>query len=103
MKLKFKQNSEIASYVNKTYNKSYNDNYISTIFHQKIISSIAEAAREHREIMENIFYPENFKKCKDCGKTLLMNTDNFVRQKKSNDGFSPRCKRCEKEKRSRYN
>ena len=102
MKLKFKQNSEIASYVNKTYNKSYNDNYISTIFHQKIISSIAEAAREHREIMENIFYPENFKRCKDCGKTLLMNTDNFVRQKKSNDGFSPRCKRCEKEKRSRY-
>ena len=33
MKLKFKQNSDIASYINKTYNKSYNDNYISTIFH----------------------------------------------------------------------
>ena len=33
MKLNHKQNSEIASYLNKTYDKSYNDNYISTIFH----------------------------------------------------------------------
>ena len=102
MKLKFKQNSDIASYINKTYNKSYNDNYISTIFHQKIIPQIANAARVHREIMENIFYPENFKKCKDCGKVYLLNSDNFVKQKKSNDGFSPRCKVCEKLKRSKY-
>lgn len=102
MKLKFKQNSDIASYINKTYNKSYNDNYISTIFHQKIIPQITNAARVHREIMENIFYPENFKKCKDCGKVYLLNSDNFVKQKKSNDGFSPRCKACEKLKRSKY-
>lgn len=102
MKLGFKQNSEIASYINKTYKKSYNDNYISTIFHQKIIPQIADAARVHREIMENIFYPENFKKCKDCGKVYLLNSDNFVKQKKSNDGFSPRCKACEKLKRSKY-
>ena len=58
MKLHHKQNSDIAHYINKTYGKSYNDNYISTIFHQKIIPQIAQAAREHREIMENIFYPE---------------------------------------------
>lgn len=102
LKLQFKQNSDIASYLNKTYNKSYNDNYISTIFHQKIIPQVADAARKHREIMENIFYPENFKKCKDCGRVLLLNADNFVRQKKSSDGFSPRCKACEKAKRSKY-
>lgn len=102
MKLKFKQNSDIASYINKTYNKSYNDNYISTIFHQKVIPQVAGAARVHREIMENIFYPERFKKCKDCGKVYLLNSDNFVKQKKSNDGFSPRCKACEKLKRSKY-
>lgn len=102
MKLKFKQNSDIASYINKTYNKSYNDNYISTIFHQKVIPQVAGAARVHREIMENIFYPERFKKCKDCGKVYLLNSENFVKQKKSNDGFSPRCKACEKLKRSKY-
>lgn len=102
MKLNKKQNFEIAQYLNKTYSKSYNENYISTIFHQKIIPQVAEAARTHREIMENIFYPENFKKCKDCGRILLLNSKNFVKQKKSNDGFSPRCKVCEKLKRSKY-
>lgn len=102
LKLQHKQNSDIANYINKTYKKSYNDNYISTIFHQKIIPQIAEAACTHREIMENIFYPENFKKCKDCGRVLLLNNKNFVKQKKSNDGFSPRCKACEKLKRSKY-
>lgn len=102
LKLNNISNYDIANQLNKKYNKSYNENYISTIFHQKIIPQIADAARQHREIVENIFYPENFKKCKDCGKVLLMTSDNFVRQKKSSDGFSPRCKRCEKLKRSRY-
>ena len=102
LKLKNTSNLDIAKYLNKTYNKSYNENYISTIFHQKIIPSVANAALAHREILENIFYPENFKKCKDCGRVLLMTSDNFVKQKKSSDGFSPRCKQCEKIKRSKY-
>lgn len=102
LKIEGKQNLEIAKYLNKTYNKTYNENYISTIFHQKIIPQIAAAASAHREILENIFYPENFKKCRDCGQVLLMNNNNFVKQKKSSDGFSPRCKRCEKVKRSKY-
>lgn len=102
LKLRNVPNLEIAKQINKTYNKSYNENYISTIFHQKIIPSVAAAAQAHREILENIFYPENFKKCKDCGRVLLMTGDNFVRQKKSSDGFSPRCKQCEKIKRSKY-
>ena len=99
LKLKKVSNQRVAQIINETYDKSYNDNYISTIFHQKIIPQIAEAASYHREVMENIFYPTNFKKCKDCGRVLLASPRNFVRQKKSNDGFSPRCKKCEKIKR----
>ena len=102
LKLKNTPNLDIAKQLNQKYNKTYNENYISTIFHQKIIPSIAAAASEHREILENIFYPENFKKCKDCGQVLLMTSTNFVKQKKSSDGFSPRCKQCEKIKRSKY-
>ena len=102
MKLAHKLNAEIASFLNKKYNKHYNENYISTLFHQKLIPQIAAAAVAHREIAENLFFPENFKKCRDCGQVLLLNSDNFVRQKKSMDGFAPRCKRCEKVKRSRY-
>lgn len=102
MKLHHRLNSEIASFLNKKYDKRYNENYISTLFHQKLIPQIAQAAIEHREIAENLFFPENFKRCRDCGQVLLLTTDNFVRQKKSIDGFAPRCKRCEKIKRSRY-
>lgn len=92
----------IAESINKKYNKSYNDNYISTIFHQHILPQIAAAASNHLEIVQNLFYPENFKKCKDCGRVLLLSPDNFMRQKKSSDGFAPRCKVCEKIKRSKY-
>ena len=102
MKLAHKLNSEIASFLNKKYDKHYNENYISTLFHQKLIPQIAAAAIAHREVAENLFFPENFKKCRDCGQVLLLNADNFVRQKKSIDGFAPRCKKCEKIKRSRY-
>ena len=100
-KLQKKSNMQIATAINMKYNKSYNDNYISTIFHQKIIPSVAEAAVLHQKTMENIFFPENFKRCKDCGRTFLMTPDFFVRQKKSSDGFSPRCKTCEKIKRNK--
>ena len=103
LKLENKSNIFISSYINSTYSKSYNDNYISTIYHQKIIPQIAGAAVLHRQIMENIFYPENFKKCKDCGQVLLLCSENFVKSKKSNDGFSPRCKICERIKRRKYN
>ena len=102
LKLAHKQNYEIAGLVNTKYGKSYNENYISTIYHQKIIASVAAAAEEHYEIVSNLFFPENFKTCKDCGRVLLLNSNNFVKQKKSADGFSPRCKACEKKKRSKY-
>ena len=98
-KLKKTSNICIAERINKKYNKTYNDNYISTIFHQKILPQIAAAAQNHLLIVENLFYPENFKKCRDCGKILFISTDNFMHQKKSSDGFSSRCKKCEKIKR----
>jgi len=51
--------------------------------------------------MENIFYPENFKKCKDCGKLYLRAPEFFMRQHKTPDGFSPRCKSCQRIKREK--
>ena len=99
MKIQQKPNIEIANYVNQKYGTSYNDNYISTIYRHKILESIAEAATRHKLIIENIFYPENFKKCKDCGKIYLRAPEFFMRQHKAPDGFSPRCKACQKKKR----
>lgn len=101
LKVKKVQNQEIADFINEKYGKKYRANYISTLYCKKCLGSIARAAKRHREVLENVFFPENFKKCKDCGKVLLIDEENFVRRSRSNDGFSPRCKRCEKIKREK--
>ena len=54
LKLKRVHNQEIADIVNNEFNKTYTANYISTIFKQKIIPKINEAARLHAKIVENL-------------------------------------------------
>jgi hypothetical protein len=61
MKLNKKKNADIAWDINKKYGKTYTPNYISTIFRQRIIPRINDAATMHKEIIANIFFPENFK------------------------------------------
>ena len=101
LKEKHEKNSDIAYYINKKYGKSYTANYISTIFRQKIIVKINEAAELHRDTIENCFFPENFKKCPDCGRVLLLDGRNWVKKSRSKDGFQNKCKRCEKEQRKK--
>lgn len=96
MKARKASNQVIADYINKTYQKTYRPNYISTLYCKKCLGKIAEVARTHREICENLSFPENFKKCKDCGRVFLRNEENFVKRARASDGFSPRCKECEK-------
>lgn len=100
-KIHHEKNSDIASYINKTFGKSYTANYISTIFRQKIIPKINEGARMHWEVVSNYFWPENFKKCTCCGRLLLLHEYNWVRKSRSKDGFQSRCKRCEKKLRKK--
>jgi len=101
LKIRRKKNQEIADYINQKYDKSYTANYISTIFKQKIIKKINESAVLHEKIISNIFFPENFKKCTCCGKVLLRDTDFFVKKTRASDGFTSRCKKCDKEARNR--
>lgn len=96
-----KKNVDIASYVNKKYGKNYTANYISTIFKQKIIGKINDAAKLHQDTIENCFFEENFKKCTDCGRVLLLDKRNWVKKSRSKDGFQNRCKRCEKKNREK--
>lgn len=96
MKLNKKKNADIAWDINKKYNKTYTVNYISTIFRQRIIPKINKAAEYHEKIISNIFFEEEFKTCTVCGETMLRAADNFTRKSRSGDGFSSRCKRCEK-------
>lgn len=96
-------NVTIAREINADFGKTYTPNYISTIFKQRIIPKICAAAKAHLEILENIFFPENFKVCSRCGKTYLRNADNFTRKSRAKDGFTSRCKSCEKELRGEKN
>ena len=101
LKEKKTKNQDIADYINKKYGKSYTANYISTIFRQKIIVKINEAAELHRDTVENCFFPENFKRCAECGRILLLDGRNWVRKSRSKDGFQNKCKKCEKKGRNR--
>ena len=96
LKLQQVKNKDIREIVNKEFNKTYNENYISTIFRQKIIKQINEVAAFHEKIVGNLFFPEEFKKCTSCGKTFLICSENFVKKTRSKDGFTNRCKNCDK-------
>lgn len=95
MKIHGIKNADIAFDVNKEFGKTYTVNYISTIFRQKILPQIAEAAQYHQTLMENCFFPENFKRCNYCGKYYLKDPKNFVRKTCSKDGYTTRCKKCD--------
>ena len=101
LKVNGTSNMRIADIINEKHGTSYNDNYISTIYRQKVLVAISKAALLHKRIIENVFFPENFKVCKDCGRPLLRDPEIFTRQKKANDGFAPRCKACEKKRRAK--
>jgi NAD-dependent dihydropyrimidine dehydrogenase PreA subunit len=90
------KNEDIAYQINKKYDKTYTPNYISTIFRQRIIPKINEAAAFHEKIVSNLFFEEEFKTCPGCGQTLLRCPENFTRKSRSKDGYTSRCKKCEK-------
>ncbi len=96
LKIKGEKNQKIAEIVNEKYNKSYTTNYISTIYCQRIIGKITEAADRHLTLIENIWYPEEWKRCTGCGHLLLKDSVNFTKKTRASDGFSSKCKVCEK-------
>ena len=100
-KIKGVQNQQIAAVINSKYSKSYTVNYISTIFRQKILPAIIEAVQYHLRVCENLFFPEEFKECNTCRRLLLRDSYNFVRKGRAKDGFTNRCKRCDKADRER--
>lgn len=98
LKLSKVRNAEIARAVNSTHNTSYGENYISTIFTQKIVPAICATASLHELHIQNLLDPENWKNCKKCGRTLLRCKENFVKQARTSDGFAYACKHCQSRK-----
>lgn len=101
LKIQSTPNSKIAEQINATHSKNYSENYISTIFRQKILKKISETALLYEESFLSLPNPELFKICTGCGKNLLIRSENFTKRKAAADGFSNKCKRCEKKDRER--
>lgn len=96
LKIRKVKNQDIANYINNKYGKTYTINYISTIFRQKIIPSINNAAIYHKQIIRSLPFEEEFKVCTKCGRRLLRDPVNFVRKSRAKDGLSNHCKACDK-------
>lgn len=101
LKISKTKNQDIADKINREFGKNYTANYISTIFRQKIIPAINEAAIYHERVVGALFFEEEFKVCSCCGRTLLRDPINFVRRSRAKDGLSNHCKKCDKEERER--
>jgi len=94
-------NARIVSAIESAGGRHYTLNYISTLYRQSILPTIAETANLHAETVRNLMFEEEFKTCLDCGRTLLRSSNNFMKKSKNKDGLSPRCKQCDKKLREK--
>lgn len=102
LKLAGKQNMDIKEIVNKEFDRSYQTNYISTIYRQYVAPAIADAATRHLEIVRAIAKgPERFKRCSVCGRLLVESETYFIHKSRAKSGFSARCKQCDHDYRQR--
>ena len=92
-------NQEIKRELERLYGLSYNENYISTIYTKEICKKIAEAVTLHKDYWLNRNDASMWKKCSCCGQWKLKDAREFTRKKSSSDGFTSRCKICDKKKR----
>ena len=96
LKIQKKTNSYIANIVNKEFNIHHTENYISTIYCQKICGDIADTAILNYDGYMARLDPFKWKVCSGCGKKHLKDTRVFTRKTRSSDGLSNKCKLCEK-------
>lgn len=101
LKLKISRvsNLRIASIINKKYETNYTKNYISTIFTQQVVTRIAEAATLHEDEIFALNEPDKWMRCRRCGQYKLLNESQFCYRTKSSNGFSSRCKVCDRDDR----
>ena len=96
-------NNYIREYLNKIYGFNYSENYISTIYTKEICKKIAQQVTLHKDKWLNRFNPQLWKKCSCCGEWKLKDAREFVRKKNSEDGFTSRCKMCDRKKKLEKN
>lgn len=94
-------NTEIQKYLETKFGIHYNENYISTIYTKEISRKIAEAVTLHKDYWLQRNNPDAWKVCGCCGEYRLKDAREFVRKQSSLDGYTSRCKRCDRQKREK--
>ena len=94
-------NERIKKELQDIFGVNYNVNYISTMYKKTICGKIANAAKLQIKEHQNKDNPYMWKKCTCCGRLLLIDPQNFVKKDGAVDGFSARCKKCDKELRDK--
>lgn len=96
MKKKKKSNKAITEYLHEKFGLNHTENYISTIWTQKICGEIAAAAKNHYEEFLMRDDDSAWKCCNTCGEEKFLNGRFFVKKSRSKDGYSNRCKCCDR-------
>ena len=94
-------NERIKKELQDIFGVNYNVNYISTMYKKTICGKIANAAKLQIKEHQNKDNPYMWKECSCCGRLLLIDPQNFVKKDGAVDGFSARCKKCDKELRDK--
>lgn len=89
-------NRRIRDELQVKYGVNYNENYISTIYKHNICNALAATAALMEREFENRNNPLMWKHCSVCHRKLLLDPYNFVRKSDTRDGYSSRCKLCDK-------
>lgn len=89
-------NRAITTYLNKKLGLTHTENYISTLWTHKICEEIAAAAKNHYDEFIARDDDNAWKKCNTCGELKFLSGRFFVKKARSKDGFSNRCKCCDK-------
>lgn len=101
MKVDKRLNLRIRDHLQVTYGLNYSENYISTIWKKEICVKVAAQARLMLDEFLARGDEEKWKVCRVCRKKKLRDEREFVRRSVSLDGFSSRCKVCDREERER--
>lgn len=92
-------NAEIQEKLLDKYNLKYTQEYLSTLWRQKIPKLLAETATNDYLIWHYTYKEKGqWKKCSKCHEIKLAHPNFFSRNKPSKDGFYSICKCCRKNK-----
>ena len=94
-KIDKKTNNEIAQLIHQKFGVKYSEEYISSIWRQKIPKMIATKAQKDWIVWHYSFEEKGkWKKCSRCGEVKLAHSFFFSKNGSSKDGWYSLCKDC---------